>query len=103
VRARWVAAGLLVLAALFDLPVVYRVAAEDRLPPPVALGFGFLAMGLAWGAGFQIEGRRRWFVLLAGVVGALQVAAPLAGVPGWPWAAASGAASVGALVVALRD
>jgi hypothetical protein len=109
VRGRLLGAIPLVAAALANLPAVYVLVANDDAPPVVALGFGFLAMGLAWAAGFRIEGRRRWFVLVmsaAGLLEGLAAATPpvdalLRGGGARWWLVASGALSAlaGALVL----
>lgn len=74
-RARLVTAALLLGAALSNLPVVYVLIKTDHASPPIALTFGFLSMGLGWAAGFLIENKRRWFVVLASAVGVLELGA----------------------------
>jgi hypothetical protein len=106
-RAWAVAVALLLVgAALADLPAVYLLLGDATVRPAVSLSFGFLAMGLAWAAGFELERRRLWFVKLAALAGALEIAAAFAplGLPRWPLVA-SGALALTALVIslALRD
>lgn len=86
VRRRVLVALLLVGAALADMPAVYVLVRDGALAPLVSLAFGFLAMGLAWGAGFELEARRSWFVKLCAGAGALQIVGALAplGLPLWP-------------------
>lgn len=54
-----VATALMVAAALAHLPLVYLLVADATLGPPIAVGVGLLAMGLAWSGGVSLEGRRR--------------------------------------------
>lgn len=104
-REKLLAASPLVVAALADLPVVYGLVPRDDLSPAVALAFGFLAMGLAWAAGFVIEGRRRAFSLFVCGLGVAEGAAALVpidyGANVRPWMGAVGLLSVvGAVLVA---
>ena len=94
--------ALLILASLADMPAVYVLIADAATSPLVSLPFGFLAMGLAWAAGFEFEQRRLWFVKLAAALGALQIAGALAplGLPLWPLVV-SGALAGAALVISL--
>lgn len=100
-RASVATSLLLIAAALADMPAVYVLVARARTPPALSLGFGFLSMGLAWAAGFELEGRRAWFVKLAAALGALQVVAAFAPI-GLPLAplVASGALAGSAFVIA---
>lgn len=70
-RARRAVFGLLVGAATLYLPVVYGIVARGGNGAPIALGFGLLSMGLAWGAGCSLEDRRRGTVRGLATVGAL--------------------------------
>lgn len=77
-RDRLIAATPLLGAALVNMPVVYQLVLWGRASPLIAMLCGFLAMGLAWGAGFVIEGRKRWFALFVAGLGLLEGVASLA-------------------------
>jgi len=106
VRAKLLAASPLVAAAVVNLPVVYGLVSRDDLSPAIALAFGFLAMGLAWAAGFVIEGRRRAFSLVVCGLGVAEAAAALVpfdhGPNVRPWMGAVGALSILAAVLVAR-
>jgi hypothetical protein len=102
VREKLLGAAFFVLAALANLPIVYRLVGADAAPPLLTLAFGFVAMGLAWGGGFHLEGRHRWFVLLTGVLGVLEGGASWFVAEARPWGYVSGALSVAALIAVRR-
>lgn len=66
--------GLLVGASLANLPVVYALVADGD---PLALLAGFIAMGLAWGGGFHVQGKRPRLVLALAAVGVAEAGAVL--------------------------
>src|SRR5688572_12435600 len=104
VRAKLVTASLLVVAALAHLPIVYALVQRGAQDPVVALGFGFLAMGLGWAAGFVIEAKRRWFVLAASALGAAEIViafAPTSFDGTRPYMIGAGVLSAVALVLAV--
>lgn len=57
-RARSPVVGLLVAASLVNLPVVYRMVRDAPTDAALVLGVGFVSMGLAWAAGFHVQGKR---------------------------------------------
>lgn len=75
--------GLLVAASLANLPVVYLLLARGatETQPLVVLAVGFVAMGLAWAAGFHVQAKRPRLVQALVVPGLAQ--AGLAFVPGY--------------------
>ena len=103
-RERLPVVGLLVAASLVNLPVVYHLLQRDATQPLVVLAVGFVAMGLAWAAGFHVQAKRPRLVQLLILPGLAQ--AGLAFVPGYAVArpfvlVASGLALAG-LVLAWR-
>ena len=107
-RDKLIAAVPFLGAALANLPIVYHLVLWDGTSPWLPLIFGFLAMGLAWGAGFIIEERRRWYALAIGVVGVLEGVGALA--PAQPalgegvraYLAAAGVLSLAGLMLVAR-
>lgn len=105
-RERLAASGTLVLASLANLPIVYAMVADGATDRWIVLFIGFLAMGLAWAAGFHAQGKRRLLVLGIAGVGVLEAAAaPLPSLAdARVWLLAAGALSLlgGALVLRAR-
>ena len=82
-RERLPVVGILVAASLANLPVVYLLLAQGatETQPFVVLGVGFVAMGLAWAAGFHVQGKRPRLVQALVLPGLAE--AGLAFVPGY--------------------
>ena len=82
-RERLPVVGILVAASLANLPVVYLLLARGatETEPLVVLGVGFVAMGLAWAAGFHVQGKRPRLVQTLVLPGLAE--AGLAFVPGY--------------------
>lgn len=101
-RERLPVVGLLVAASLANLPVVYLLLQREATQPLVVLGVGFVAMGLAWAAGFHVQSKRPRLVQALVLPGLAQ--SGLALVPGYeaarPFVLAVTALSVAALFFA---
>lgn len=98
--------GLLVAASLANLPVVYLLLAQGATEsePLVVLGAGFVAIGLAWAAGFHVQAKRPRLVQLLILPGLAE--AGLAFVPGYaaarPFVLATAGLALAALFLAWR-
>ena len=68
-------------ASLANLPVVYLLLRREATQPLVVLGVGFVAMGLAWAAGFHVQAKRPRLVQALALPGLAQTG--LAFVPGY--------------------
>lgn len=76
-RERIPVASLLVAASLANLPVVYVLVRDSTTDPFVALTSGFVAMGLAWAAGFHVQAKRPRLVKALAAIGVLEAAGAL--------------------------
>jgi hypothetical protein len=56
--------ALLLTAALLHLPLVYLLIGRPEVTPVLSILVGLLSMGLAWGSGVSLEGRRSGTVLI---------------------------------------
>lgn len=73
-RERLPVTSLLVAASLANLPVVYVLVRDSATDPFVALAAGFVAMGLAWAAGFHVQAKRPRLVRTLAALGVLEAA-----------------------------
>lgn len=62
----------LVAASFLHLPIVYLLVAAIGEMPSITLGLGLLSIGLAWGGGVALEGRRSGTVRALSALGVME-------------------------------